>query len=114
GVRLEYRGQSTQVSIVNGSMSATLTHSYLLVPERAGSFDVGPIRVQAGGRDIDAGGLRLEVVGANAAPSAQGAPGAQAAPGAQTTPSTQPQSNDLGPDELRLSLAPAKPRVYLH
>src|SRR5262245_39715732 len=108
GVRLEYRGQSTQVSIVNGSMSATLTHSFLLLPDRAGSFDVGPIRVQAGGRDIDAGNVRLEVVGANAAP------GTTATPGTTAAPATRPPSGDLAADELRLSIAPAKQRVYLH
>src|SRR5262245_20874930 len=107
GVRLEYRGQSTQVSIVNGSMSASLTHSFLLVPERAGSFDIGPIRVQAGGNDIDAGSVRLEVAGAGAAPAAPAAPGVAQAPSAA-------QAQDLGDDGLRLSLAPAKQRVFLH
>lgn len=93
GLRLEYRGQSTQVSIVNGAMAATLTHSFLLVPERAGAFDVGPIRVQAGGGEIDGGTVRLLVAAANA-PRAPG----DAAAG----------------DALRLTVEMDKDRLYLH
>jgi tetratricopeptide (TPR) repeat protein len=98
GLRLDYRGQSTQVAIVNGAMSATLTHSFLLVPDRTGTFEVGPIRVKAGGREIDAGTVRLEVVAAGA-PRA----GAEPAPAA-----------DLGADGLRLSVVLDKSRLYLH
>ncbi|HWP64388.1 MAG TPA: BatD family protein, partial [Candidatus Limnocylindria bacterium] len=100
GLRIEYRGQSTQVSIVNGAMSTSLTHSFLLVPDRAGSYEVGPIRVQAGGRAVDAGSVRLEVTGAAAAPETGGGP--------------PPTAQALGPDGLRLSLAVGKERVYLH
>jgi tetratricopeptide (TPR) repeat protein len=96
GVRLEYRGQSTQVSVVNGAMSASLTHSFLLVPDREGMFDIGPIRVRADGRGLDAGTLRLEVA----------APGAARAGAAQT--------GDLGEDGLRLSVELDKTRMYLH
>jgi tetratricopeptide (TPR) repeat protein len=96
GLRLEYRGQSTQVSIVNGAMTASLTHSFLLVPDRAGAFDVGPIRVQADGKEIDAGTVRLVVAAATAPRAASG------------------DSADLGENGLRLSIGVDKPRVYLH
>src|SRR5215831_20182882 len=68
GVRLEYRGQSTQVSIVNGSMSASLTHSFLLIPDRAGSFDI-PVSVQVGGKTIEAASVHLDVLGSGANPA---------------------------------------------
>ena len=53
GVRLEYRGQSTQVSVVNGAMSTSLTHSFLLVPDHEGTFEIGPIRVRADRRVVE-------------------------------------------------------------
>jgi tetratricopeptide (TPR) repeat protein len=96
GLQLDYRGQSTQVSIVNGAMSATLTHSFLLVPDRVGTFEVGPIRVRADGREIDAGRVRLDVVAVAASPGGTAA------------------ERGVGDDTLRLSLAFDKPRLYLH
>src|SRR5688572_24548285 len=98
GVRMEYRGQSTQVSIVNGAVSSTLTHSFLVVPQRAGTFALGPVRVEAGGRIIDGGTVRLEVA-QGVAPRSSGAAAARAP----------------APDErLRLFVDLHQPRMYLH
>jgi tetratricopeptide (TPR) repeat protein len=76
GLRIDYRGQSTSVSIVNGRMSATASHTYAVTAERAGTYTIGPVQVDYGGRTIDAGVVRLLVVaghaGQVAAPGGQG------------------------------------------
>jgi len=95
GVRVEYRGQSTQVSVVNGAMSASLTHSFLLVADRPGSFVLGPITVRADGRTVDGGRVRWQVAAA-AAPRAPAAAGGT---------SEQP---------VRLVAQVDKMRLYLH
>jgi tetratricopeptide (TPR) repeat protein len=92
GVRIEYRGQSTQMSVVNGAMSASLTHSFLLVADRPGSFVLGPITVRADGRTVDGGRVRWQVAAA----------GARAATGAAPE---QP---------VRLVVQADKTRAYLH
>lgn len=44
------RGQSTQVQIINGRMSTTVSHNYLLAPKRAGTFTIGSASVVVEGR----------------------------------------------------------------
>ncbi|MGE5279587.1 MAG: BatD family protein [Deltaproteobacteria bacterium] len=77
GLQVQYVGPSTQVSIVNGTMSASVSHRYLLVPKRPGSFRVGPFSFNINGKTFSAPAFTLEVVAAGApaasAPSAGGA-----------------------------------------
>src|SRR5436309_7345061 len=91
GVTVRYVGPSTQVSIVNGQVTASVTHRFSVVPTRAGSFTLGPIAGEVNGRRYDAGRVTLTV--------AAGA----AAGGGQT-----------GANQLRLVLSAPKSEVYLH
>ena len=47
GLDIEHVGQSTQVQIINGAMSASSVHTYQVTPQRAGTFTIPAI--QAGG-----------------------------------------------------------------
>ncbi len=82
GLTIRYVGPSTQVSIVNGSMSATVQHRYSVVATKEGSFVIGPLHVQYDGRDYDAGSVRLQVApAAQAGSQANGPRGRQSAGG---------------------------------
>lgn len=92
GLRVDYHGQSTNVSIVNGRMSATASHAYEVTALRAGTYTIGPVRLQHQGRTIDAGTIRLLVVAGSAGGAGGGA----------------------GAGPLRLVAGLSRQRVYLY
>jgi len=71
GVTVRYVGPSTQVSIVNGQVSASITHRYSVVATQPGRFTIGPITVEYGGKTYAAGTVTLEAV-AGGAPTGRG------------------------------------------
>ena len=50
GFDAQYLGPSTQISVINGQMSSSVSHTYVLTPEKEGTFTVGPIAVTIHGR----------------------------------------------------------------
>lgn len=48
GLRFHNRGQSSRVNIVNGEMSSSLAHTYLIQAEKPGTYTIPPIKVTAG------------------------------------------------------------------
>lgn len=79
-------GQSTQMQIINGRTSVSLTIQYRFQATAEGTFDIGPVEVSVGGRRYSTEPLQI-VVSAAAPPPAPsgGAPGAGAR-GADVTP----------------------------
>jgi len=94
GVSVRYLGPSTQVSIVNGQVSASITHRYSVLATQPGRFTIGPITVEYGGKTYAAGTVTLEVVPGGAAPGR----GQGAAPAG---------------DQLRLVLSAARAEAYV-
>ena len=99
GFEARYVGPSTQISFVNGRMSAAVEHRYSLLALQPGRFTVGPFTVQYEGKDYPTQSFTVEVAAnAQAQPSGGGkAPGQQAA----------------GTSALRLALS-AQEQVYVH
>ncbi len=79
GLSVTYVGPATQLSIVNGTMSSSITHRFRVVGQQPGRFSIGPIAVEVGGKRYESNALTFEVVG-DAAQQAQAAAGAGAAP----------------------------------
>lgn len=67
GLTVSYVGPTSRMSIVNGRMSASVSHHYTVVGRKAGRYAIGPITVEADGRRYDAGTVTVEVVPAAAA-----------------------------------------------
>jgi len=105
GFDVQYLGPSTQVSIVNGQVSASVQHRYSLVPIRQGHFTLGPFTVEYQGQQYQTGAVAVDI-GAAAPPPAS-APQPQAPPGqaAKGAGAGQP---------LRVTLAVPRSEVYLH
>jgi tetratricopeptide (TPR) repeat protein len=89
GLTVQYVGPSTQLSIVNGKTSSSITHHYSVTARRDGTFTIGPITVDADGQTIQAGTATLQVASGGAAGSSGG-------------------------DQLRLDLTAPRTTVYLH
>ena len=49
GLHVKYVGPSTKVSIVNGKISQSITHNYLLISSREGDYTIGPFSVKYDG-----------------------------------------------------------------
>ncbi len=55
------RGQSTQVNMINGSYSSSLTRTYLVQAAKAGKYTIPPIRVNDGGKSFSTKAINFEV-----------------------------------------------------
>jgi tetratricopeptide (TPR) repeat protein len=92
GLTVSYTGPASQVSIVNGRMTASVTHHFSVVGTKPGRYTLGPITGDVDGKRYDAGSVALEVTAASTAE----APG-----GGQD-------------DQLTLELSAPRTEVYLH
>lgn len=91
---VQYIGPSTQVSVINGQVSASTQHRYALTPRRPGRFVLGPFTVEHGSQQLQTN--RLELVVGEAPPA----------------PAVQPPGEGTG-EQLRLIMSVPKTEVYL-
>jgi len=61
GLRIKYVGPSTQISVVNGKVSQSITHAYLIIPLKEGEYKIGPFFADYGGRIFSASPVTLTV-----------------------------------------------------
>ena len=105
GFDVQYVGPSTQVSIVNGQVNASVQHRYSLVPMRAGHFSLGPFSVEYQGKQYQTAPVSVDVGAANQPP----APGQQRA-----APQGQAAKGGSGNQAIRVTLSVPRQEVYLH
>jgi len=65
------RGQSTQMSFINGRMSSSVTYNYLLVPRTAGVFQIGPVTSEIDGEVLASQPFQVRILEASALPQQQ-------------------------------------------
>ena len=109
GFDVQYAGPSTQVSIINGQISASVQHRYSLLAMREGHFTLGPFTVDYQGKQYQTAALSIDVVAAAQPPRAAQGP-APHAPGAPPAAGTGADASRA----LRLALTVPKAEVYLH
>jgi len=102
GLSVRYVGPATQLSIVNGRTSASITHHFTVSATKAGTFTIGPIAVDYGGKRYDAGTVTVEAGGG-------GAGGGSASGGSAGTRRGAPAT-----DQVTLVLTSPRTRAYLH
>jgi len=95
GFQARYVGPNTQVSIVNGAWSASVTHRYLLVARQAGPATLGPFTVEHDGKQYATEPIQVTVTAPGQRPQLPG--GAPAA----------------GSPDVFLTLQPAKREMYV-
>ncbi|MCH9652062.1 MAG: BatD family protein [Deltaproteobacteria bacterium] len=62
------RRSSSQVSITNGRRSSSISHNYILVPKRTGTFTIGPATVEISGKTYQSNTIRVRILDAAAQP----------------------------------------------
>ena len=62
GFQIRYLGPSTRMSIVNGTMSSSITHMYSLIPLKTGKFTIGPFSFDYKGDTYKSNALNIEVL----------------------------------------------------
>ena len=70
GLDFQSVGQSTQIQVINGAMTAESAHTYLVTPRQAGTFTIPPI--EAGGAKSNPMTLRVLANSGAARPAQQG------------------------------------------
>ncbi|MBI4375604.1 MAG: protein BatD [Elusimicrobia bacterium] len=81
-------GRNQSLSIVNGKVSSSIVHTYVLAPRFVGQGSIGPIEVQYQGKTFRTEPIQIQVVrpAAGSSPSAQGQPGRPSRPRAAPEP----------------------------
>ncbi len=100
-----YLGPSTQVSIRNGQVAASVQHRYSLLPLKPGQFTLGPFPMEHQGRQYHTDPLNVTIAAAQPSPSPSGRP---------SSPAQQRPQAAGGQNELSLQLSVPRHEVYLH
>lgn len=59
--KIQSRGSSSQVSIINGKMSSKIEYTYMLYPRKAGVFTIGPFTITPGGQTFKSNQITLSI-----------------------------------------------------
>jgi len=62
------RGQQSQFNMVNGRTTLSATYNYMLVPQRTGTFTIGPASVELDGRTYQSQPFSVRILDASATP----------------------------------------------
>ena len=65
------RGQSTQMSFINGRMSSSVTYNYVLVPKTPGTFHIGPVRAEIDGEMLSSKPFEVRILQTSEQPQRQ-------------------------------------------
>ena len=116
GLQVKYVGPSTRISVVNGRVSQSVTHNFLLIPSKEGQYELGPFKAMSGGELFVAPPVRLFVMGGGA-PSQAGRQSVSSAPSA--APLSGPPLPDASPrrsyqsDRVFIAMDVGKRKVYV-
>lgn len=105
GFSCQYLGPATQVSIVNGSYSKSVTQQYQLVPLKAGKFKIGPFSFSSNGDNYTTSAVEVTVSG-----QSQGSSSGQAA----AQPQGKAPNEETLKDYVFLKLSARKNRAYVN
>lgn len=100
GFSARYSGPSTRISFVNEKSSCSITHIYILIPIKTGTFNVGPFVFDHKGNKYKSNSLKVEVVDKAGVAAAVPSPMAG-------------QAEDLS-DRIFVTLETNKKEVYLN
>jgi len=68
GLQIDYVGQSTQISIIQGESSSTVTHSFRITPRQIGDFVIPALAAEVNGQKLTSQPLKLKVLKPGAPP----------------------------------------------
>jgi hypothetical protein len=109
GLRIKYVGPSTKMTVVNGKVSRSITHMYLVIPLKSGKFDIGPFSVEYRGRIYNADAVTLTISDLPSRPPQPG-PSAVPSPPVRGVPEEAPYVGD----RIFLTMEVNKDQVYIN
>ena len=68
GLQIDYVGQSTQISIIQGQASSTVTHNFNVTPRQAGDFVIPALSASVDGEKLTSQPVKLKVLKPGAPP----------------------------------------------
>lgn len=104
---VQYLGPSTQISVINGVMSSSIAHRYILTPKKEGVFTIGPLALEIAGKTYETKPIDVEVLPPARVAQRRGAYGGLPQ---EEEPGMPP---DIG-DALQLQLGVDRTRAYLN
>ena len=104
GIQFHRRGSSTQMEIINGAYSSSITLTYLVQAERVGKFTIPAIEISTKEGNIRTQEITFEVTDSNTAAASQPQSGGR-------TPTTRLRSGE-GQKLAFLRVIPAKDKSY--
>jgi hypothetical protein len=104
GLEVRYLGPSTMMTVINGRVSSSITHMYMVKPLKMGRFQIGPLSFNFKGDTYTSGTAFLNVSDAQTAP-------ARAQQPAQTVNIAEQYNLD---DRIFLTLKLAKTAAYVN
>jgi hypothetical protein len=104
---VQYLGPSTQISVINGVMSSSIAHRYILSPKKEGVVTIGPLTIEVAGKTYETRPIEVEVL-----PPARVAQRGAPFGGLPQEEEPEPQP-DIG-DALQLQLGVDRTRAYLN
>ncbi|MFH1665893.1 MAG: BatD family protein [Candidatus Omnitrophota bacterium] len=119
GLQIQYVGPSTQVSIINGRVSQSISYTYLVMPRKKGDFEIGPFFTEYQGRAFKADPVKLSVNDSPGPGRRASAPSRQAAqPQMMSAPGPSAGSPAEGSfnagDSIFLAMDVGKRTVYMN
>ncbi len=114
GLQIKYVGPATQMTVVNGKVSRSITHTYLLLPLKEGNYKMGPFFAEYRGQTYSAAPVTLSV-GTSASVAGAG-PAVSPPSGYKPTPSSKinPAKKPYKGDQVLLRIEVPKRRVYIN
>ena len=117
GLQIKYIGPAAKMTVINGKISQSTTHTYLVIPKKDGKFTIGPFFVDYDGQTYKSGAVELDV-NASPAPVRGIGPSAPLTGGRSAYPApaaAEPsQSIPYVSDNLFLTVDIEKRRVYVN
>ncbi|HXV59869.1 MAG TPA: BatD family protein, partial [Vicinamibacteria bacterium] len=107
GFRVTGRSTSSQFQIVNGQMSSTRSFIYQLLPQKEGTFSIGAVAVESGGKTYRTDPITVEVVSGSLAPRTS--PGR----GSLLDPFPRRRPVQISEEDVFVRAEASKPSVYL-
>ena len=116
GLKIKRIGSSTEMSVVNGVITQSITYTYLVIPGKGGHFDIGPFFVQYEGKEYRAIPVPLLV---DQGPASQTSVTRRvpSQPTATTAPRPQFSGSDVAPyrsDKIFLTMEIEKRTIYIN
>ena len=65
------RGSSTRMQIINGQITSGVDYNYVLIPKKAGTFEIGPATLDLKGKTVSSNTITLKISSAGARPQSE-------------------------------------------